>query len=641
MWANHLRHLTKMKRSQQAIALIVVLGCLGVGLAVAQGPVVGPGTTFEASDTGPTVTITEELELEDPFYYPDGQTVDLSPHANFTSGGDTNVTVEQITGPFTRLATHDITPALTVDPSDKQEVTMAGASVHQVDFGSVNVTSEAVELEYSASEPLEYTLTELPADTDVQAVHTASGDVLATETTGTNGVATYMLPGGDGMTVTFVVQSEEPPEEPPDDEPEVPEISVFDVDILETNSPVLPGETAVVEVRVHNTGTASGTGDLQFSLGNLSSTESVNLASTERETFTFEWQTTGDDVGAHTAQAMTPDDSDSAPVEVQVGGPEFDSGVIADEEPTVITATFDQNVFLNDGQDGMAVSVNGESVAIDDISTAGSEMTVVLAEPVEANDDVIFGYDGTSDNIVNQYDIEAGAFSIQVDNRVQDTFGANLTAIDPTTGNLTNEINLQTTVEEGVVFSAEYSAIPSGVDPTFEFRIGDETFVSEEPDLSEQFLEPGTYNASVTIVGDERSRNATFSLTVVDATAPHVDLAADDPVAVGEDPNLDGTQSEDNVGIANYEWEFGDGETAAGANLTEPAHSYDEPGTYEVTLTVTDTSGNVASNETTVVVEQSSDSSLVDTQWLLLLLLLALLLVLAYYYMRRRQEEQE
>ena len=50
--------------------------------------------------------------------------------------------------------------------------------------------------------------------------------------------------------------------------------------------------------------------------------------------------------------------------------------------------------------------------------------------------------------------------------------------------------------------------------------------------------------------------------------------------------DFDGTGSTDPDGsIGDYAWDFGDGDTGSGA---EPTHVYDEPGTYLVTLTVTD-----------------------------------------------------
>lgn len=53
---------------------------------------------------------------------------------------------------------------------------------------------------------------------------------------------------------------------------------------------------------------------------------------------------------------------------------------------------------------------------------------------------------------------------------------------------------------------------------------------------------------------------------------------------------LDGSASSSPDGaIVSYEWDFGDGETGAGAVVT---HTYTEKGVYEVTLLVTDSSGN-------------------------------------------------
>ena len=61
---------------------------------------------------------------------------------------------------------------------------------------------------------------------------------------------------------------------------------------------------------------------------------------------------------------------------------------------------------------------------------------------------------------------------------------------------------------------------------------------------------------------------------------------------------LDGSDTRDPDGDALiYEWTFGDGETAIGATVV---HEFDE-GTYEVTLTVTDTRGAVGTATTTII----------------------------------------
>jgi PKD repeat protein len=51
--------------------------------------------------------------------------------------------------------------------------------------------------------------------------------------------------------------------------------------------------------------------------------------------------------------------------------------------------------------------------------------------------------------------------------------------------------------------------------------------------------------------------------------------------------------------IESYSWDFGDGETSS---LKNPSHTFNESGTYIVTLTVSDNSGNSETNTTTIYV---------------------------------------
>jgi chitodextrinase len=62
---------------------------------------------------------------------------------------------------------------------------------------------------------------------------------------------------------------------------------------------------------------------------------------------------------------------------------------------------------------------------------------------------------------------------------------------------------------------------------------------------------------------------------------------------VGDAVTFDGSQSTDDGSIKTYAWEFGDGAPLVGG--IEVTHAYTSPGTYTVTLWVTDDLGNVES----------------------------------------------
>jgi PKD repeat protein len=75
---------------------------------------------------------------------------------------------------------------------------------------------------------------------------------------------------------------------------------------------------------------------------------------------------------------------------------------------------------------------------------------------------------------------------------------------------------------------------------------------------------------------------------------PTAAISAPDNGLVGDALPFDGTGSSDSDGsIASYAWNFGDGNTGIGMNIT---HSYVAAGNYQVTLTVTDDGG--LTNET-------------------------------------------
>jgi PGF-pre-PGF domain-containing protein len=108
---------------------------------------------------------------------------------------------------------------------------------------------------------------------------------------------------------------------------------------------------------------------------------------------------------------------------------------------------------------------------------------------------------------------------------------------------------------------------------------------------------------SITVTATDAAGNtgaASSALSVtVDTTAPTADAGSEQTLTRGETTTLDATDSSDDVGVAAYDWTFGDGSTATGAT---PTHTYTTTGTDTATLTVTDVAGNIDTDTVTVTV---------------------------------------
>lgn len=89
--------------------------------------------------------------------------------------------------------------------------------------------------------------------------------------------------------------------------------------------------------------------------------------------------------------------------------------------------------------------------------------------------------------------------------------------------------------------------------------------------------------------------------TIRDTVSPVADAGNDQTVAEDVAVTFDGSGSYDNVGITNYAWTFMD---AASKTLigVSPTYTFYNPGKYTVTLKVTDSVGNYATDTVTITV---------------------------------------
>jgi PKD repeat protein len=148
---------------------------------------------------------------------------------------------------------------------------------------------------------------------------------------------------------------------------------------------------------------------------------------------------------------------------------------------------------------------------------------------------------------------------------------------------------------ESISFTGSNSTDDNGNnDLIYAWNFGDGS-TSSEMDPTHLYEEPGEYTVNLVVTNEFGLTDETsLAITVTERTlvAPRASisftginsLTGPAPLAVG----FIGSGSEDDIGIVTYEWDFGDGFSATG-EVTE--HTFETPGEYMVSLTVTDTDG--------------------------------------------------
>ncbi|MFN7151219.1 MAG: PKD domain-containing protein, partial [Microthrixaceae bacterium] len=143
-------------------------------------------------------------------------------------------------------------------------------------------------------------------------------------------------------------------------------------------------------------------------------------------------------------------------------------------------------------------------------------------------------------------------------------------------------------------FDASASADSDGSIVSYTWNFGDNTSPGVGVTANHVYAASGTFPVTLTVTDN---RGATTSVTQdVTVTTPNTaPVAGFAPSCAGLDCTFDSSSSVDPDGtIVSYAWTFGDGATSTDAS---PQHSYDQAGTYDVSLTVFDDRG--ASNTKT------------------------------------------
>lgn len=140
----------------------------------------------------------------------------------------------------------------------------------------------------------------------------------------------------------------------------------------------------------------------------------------------------------------------------------------------------------------------------------------------------------------------------------------------------------------------------------------DDVTDSDEQYPSKTFLDPGVYTVVLTVTDDKGATGtATVEITVSENSPPTASVSADPtfgycPFTV----QFIGSGTDEDGSIDSYYWDFGDGDDTGSQN---PSHTYNSPGTYTVTLTVTDDKGLTDIDTITITAYRKTSFSLIPT----------------------------
>lgn len=122
-----------------------------------------------------------------------------------------------------------------------------------------------------------------------------------------------------------------------------------------------------------------------------------------------------------------------------------------------------------------------------------------------------------------------------------------------------------------------------GVGNTYLWDFGDGT-TSSQVSPTHVYAQPGQYSVSLSITSQDGCTSNT-PLASINVAQPSAQFSAD---RLSGCPPLQVNFSSQGAINLNYHWDFGDSQTS---NLFSPSHTYQTPGVYQVTLTVTDPAG--------------------------------------------------
>ncbi|MDT4928025.1 MAG: hypothetical protein QOF92_892 [Pseudonocardiales bacterium] len=157
-----------------------------------------------------------------------------------------------------------------------------------------------------------------------------------------------------------------------------------------------------------------------------------------------------------------------------------------------------------------------------------------------------------------------------------------------------------------VAFNGTGSSDPDGTIAGYSWTFGDGgTSIQSAP--SHTYVTSGTYQVKLTVTDNRGGTNSVTKSVTVNVPTNQSPTAVFSATPTNLSVAFDSTGTGDPDGtIATYAWDFGDGGTSGAVS---PTHVYGGPGTYSVTLTVTDNQGAPNSVTHSVTVSEPANVS--------------------------------
>jgi len=358
----------------------------------------------------------------------------------------------------------------------------------------------------------------------------------------------------------------------------------FVVDINDTNSPVTENDTLEVEVIVENTGSETDSQEIYLNTsGTQRDVETIGLDPGASFSQNLTWDTESGDAGQYDINVSSEDDFSTQNVRIN-NVSEFDVEIDSVNEPV---------------REGDTLEVEA---VVENTDTSSDTQEIELELDGVVRDSETLSLNGGNSGLVTlEWETDtgdAGEYEANVTSET-DTESTDVDVNAPPSASFTRDLAVPD-VNEAVTFDGSGSTDADGQIVRYTWAVDGEN-VSGSETFTYTFTESGDHEVRLYVTDDD-GVSATTTRTVTVNAPPTASIPPVNATA-GEETVIEVNASDDDT-IARYEW-YVDGEpVSTGESLS---YTFDESGTYQVRLEVSDNNG--ATTATTRAVRVESDET--------------------------------